>query len=99
MFCDMLSNQIHIHGQMVAETSEVLWADIGAEEFLPVVGLIILKQEICVKNPCATFFIMKPFPIIYQAVGDDNLVEDLPVGLVFQGALKTKAVILSEQIR
>ena len=90
--------QIDVHGQMVAEAAEVSWADVGAKEFLPVVGLIVLKQEVCVKNSCATFFIMKPFPIIHHSRCDDDLVKNLPVGLMFQGAFKAQAIVFAKQI-
>ena len=45
-----------------------------------------------------TLLIMKTFPIVHHALGDDDLVKDLPVGLVLQGAFKTEAVVFAEQV-
>ena len=74
---------------MVAEAAEVSWSDVSTEELLAMIGLVVLKHEIGMKDAGTTFFIMKAFPIIYHRWRDDNLVENLPIGLVFQCSFKT----------
>ena len=48
---------------MIAETTEILWSNVGAEEFLAMVGLIVLQHEIGMENARATFLIMKSFSV------------------------------------
>ena len=67
---------------MVAEAAEIARADVGAEKLLAVVGLVVLQHEVGMKNACATLLVMKAFPIVHHSRCDDDLVEDLPIGLV-----------------
>ena len=41
---------------------------------------------------------MKAFPIVYHRWRDDNLVENLPIGLVFQCSFKTQTNVFTKQI-
>ena len=81
---------------MVAKAAEIAWADIGAKKLLSMIGLVILQHEIGMKDAGATLLVMKAFPIVHHGWGDDDLVEDLPVGLMLQGALKAQSVVFPE---
>ena len=83
---------------MVAEAAEIARADVGAEEFLSVIGLVVLQHEVGMEDSGTTLLIMKPLAIIHHAVRNDDLVEDLPVGLVLQSAFETEALVLPEQV-
>ena len=83
---------------MVAETAEVARADVGAEEFLSVIGVVVLQHEVGMEDSCATLLVIKAFPIVHHAFGDNDLVEDLPIGLVLQGAFEAQAVVFPEQV-
>ena len=74
---------------MVAKPAEVTRADVGAEEFLAVIGLVVLQHEVGMEDAGTTFLIMKSLSFTKQARRDDDLVKDLPVSLVFQRAFKT----------
>ena len=43
---------------MVAEAAEIAWANVSAEQFLTMVGLIVLQHEIIMKDTCTTLLIM-----------------------------------------
>ena len=73
---------------MVAEAAEIAGTDISTEEFLAVVGLVVLQHEIGMEDAGATLLIMKPFPIIHHGRRDNDLIEDLPIGLMLQGAFE-----------
>ena len=83
---------------MVAEAAEVSWPDIGTEEFLAMVGFIVLQHEVSMEDTGTTFFIMKPFPIVHHRWRDDDLVKDLPIGLMLQGAFKAESDVLPEKV-
>ena len=83
---------------MVAETAEVARADVGAEEFLSVIGVVVLQHEVGMEDAGATLLVIKAFPIVHHGGGDDDLVEDLPIGLVLQGAFEAQAVVFPEQV-
>ena len=93
-----VSFQINENRQMVTKSADVARAKIGAEKFLAMIGLVVLKQEIGMKNSRATFLIMKPYPIANQTFCNNNLVKNLPVGLMFQGAFKAQALRFPKQI-
>ena len=44
---------------MVAEAAEIARADVGAEEFLAVVGLVVLEHKVGMEDLGATLSIMK----------------------------------------
>ena len=83
---------------MVAETAEIARADVGADEFLSVISRVVLEHEIRPKDSCAIFLIMKAFPIVQHLRRHDNLVENLPIVLMLQGAFKTKAFVSGHEI-
>ena len=83
---------------MVAETTEITWTYVGAEQLFPMIGFVVLKHEIGMKDSRATILIMKPFPIVHHGWGHNNLIEYLPVSLMLQGAFKPQSLVLSEQI-
>ena len=76
---------------MVTKSADIARAEVCAEKFLAMIGFIVLKQEIGMENSRATFLIMKPYPIVHQTFCNNNLVKNLPVGLMFQGAFKAQA--------
>ena len=73
---------------MVAETAEIARTNVSAEEFLAMVGFVVLQHKISMEDAGATFFIMKTFPIIHHGRRDNDLIEDLPIGLMLQGAFE-----------
>ena len=77
-----LANQIDIDWQVVAETAEIARTDVSSEQLLAMIGLVILQHEIGMKDASTPLLIVKTFPIIHHTIGDDDLVENLPVGLV-----------------
>lgn len=83
---------------MVAEAAEIARADVGSEEFLAVVCLVVLEHEVGMEDAGATLLVMKTFPIGHHRWRDDDLVEDLPVGLMLQGAFKAEVVVFPEQV-
>ena len=83
---------------MVAETAKIARADVGADEFLSVISWVVLKHEIRPEDSGAIFLIMKAFPIVQHLRGHDNLVENLPVVLMLQGAFKAKVFVARHQI-
>ena len=83
---------------MIAETAEIAWANISTEEFLAVVGLVVLQHEVGMEDTGTTFLVMKSFPIIHHSRCDDDLVKNLPVGLMLQSAFKAQTIVLPEQV-
>lgn len=83
---------------MVAETAEIARTDVSAIEFLTMVGFIVLQHEVGMEDAGATFLVMKAFPIVHHRWRDDDLVKDLPVGLMLQGAFKAESDVLPEKV-
>ena len=83
---------------MIAETAEIAGTDVSSIEFLAMIGLIVLQHEVGMEYTGTTFFIMKSFPIVHHRWRDDDLVKNLPVGLMLQGAFKAQAIVLPEQV-
>ena len=89
----VITDQVDVDWEVVAEAAEVARSDVGAEEFLAVIGLVVLQHEVGMEDTGASFLIMKAFPVIHHAFRYDNLIENLPVGLMLQGAFKAQAFV------
>ena len=83
---------------MVAKATKIFWTDVSTIEFLAMVGFIVLQHEVGMEDAGATFLVMKAFPIVHHRWRDDDLVKDLPVGLMLQGAFKAQAFVFPEKV-
>ena len=81
-------HQINIHRQMVTKAAKVARPDIGTEKLFAVIGFIVLQHKVSVEDAGTTILVMKSSTILHQCRRDNDLVKDLPIGLVFQCAFE-----------
>ena len=83
---------------MITEAAEIAGTDVSTKELLSMIGLVVLEHEVGMEDAGTTFLIMKTFPIVHHSRCDNNLVKDLPISLMLQGAFEAQTVVFTKQI-